>query len=160
MEPYKGEGCLPIHYDDEDEQLAVGNVKTGEQVNICNKYGWSTHNCLCPGSKTGLVLYPTDLQYKNIVLLVCAKCYNYDASKGTTQHEQLEKWYYDIYGTTKSFRFTTGFSLKADGSLGFNSSSKNSTGSSYHTTDRTMEKFEQDAVTKVVKSKLDSYDAR
>ncbi|CAF1426713.1 unnamed protein product, partial [Rotaria sordida] len=91
-------------------------------------YGWSEHNCSCKGRKTGLVLYPYDIEYKNIVLLVCENCYGYQEKKDGTQHEQLEQWYYNIYGKSKQYRLASGFSMKDDGSLGFNSVSKNGRG--------------------------------
>lgn len=92
-----------------------------------------------------------------MVLLICESCYGYN-SAGSTQHNQLQKWYYDIYTTSKQYRLASGFSLKVDGSLGFNSYSQNAAGP-YTDNSNTMNDFEKDIVRKVVEGQLDSYTA-
>jgi hypothetical protein len=140
---------------DPDGRLYVVNLQ-GEKFRVSSRYGWSTHNCSCKGRKTGLVLYPIDIDKKNVVLLVCEECYGYRRDRNKTQHDQLLEWYYNIYGESKQYRFVSGFSLKDDGSLGFNSVSMNTTGP-YATRDRHMNPLEQSAVKAVVEGKLDSY---
>ncbi|CAF3172511.1 unnamed protein product, partial [Rotaria sp. Silwood2] len=137
-----------------DGSLRAKN-KNGQQHLVSNTYGWSSHNCSCQRRKTGLVLYPIHTSYKNIVLLVCENCYGY-TQNGGTQHEQLHQWYYRIYGDSKQFRFVSGFSLKDDGSLGFNSYSQNAVGP-YSDGTREMGSMEEAAVTAVVRGKLDRY---
>ncbi|UJR17245.1 hypothetical protein I4U23_004140 [Adineta vaga] len=156
------------HFEEEDPLYMVrinrennGNLtvthRNGTRYPISNRYGWSSHNCKCPGRKTGLVLYPFDTDYKNIVLLVCENCYDYQRNGGT-QHDQLLRWYYRIYGDSKRFRCVSGFSQKVDGSLGFNSYSQNTTG--YYTDNiNTMSQLEQEIVRKVVHEQLHSYEA-
>jgi hypothetical protein len=92
------------------------------------------------------------------VLLVCEKCYSYRQERGT-QHEQLLKWYYDIYGDSKQFRCVSGFSLKDDGSLGYRSLSQNARGP-YTDETREMGSLEQRAVKEVVKGKLKTYELK
>lgn len=121
---YRGEGSLKVDKDPVNHRLFVVGADNDDQVILSKRFGWSTHNCSCSGSKTGLVFYPKNPQHKNIVLLVCEKCYNFKSGDGT-QHQQLAKWYFNIYGTGKSFHFTSGFSMKSDESLGYNSASQN-----------------------------------
>ncbi|CAF3094524.1 unnamed protein product [Rotaria sp. Silwood2] len=135
-----------------DGSMAVIDA-SGREYPISRIYGWSSHNCSCRGRKTGLVLYPSDISYKNIVLLVCENCYGYTSNDGT-QHEQLLRWYYRIYGDSKQYRCVSGFSLKDDGSLGFNSYSQNATGP-YSDGTRQMGSIEQAAVQAVINGKLD-----
>ena len=130
--------------------------QNGIRYPISRRYGWSSHNCNCPGRKTGLVLYPFDTKYKNTVLLVCENCYGYRVN-GDTQHNQLLQWYYNIYGKSKQFRCVSGFSQRADGTLGFNSYSQNTTGF-YTDNINTMGDIEQRIVRKVVKEPLYSYE--
>jgi hypothetical protein len=125
---------------------------------ISKRYGWSVHNCSCRGQKTGLVFYPIGTKHKNVVLLVCEKCYSHRQERGT-QHEQLLKWYYDIYGDSKQFRCVSGFSLKDDGSLGYRSLSQNARGP-YTDETREMGSLEQRAVKEVVKGKLKTYELK
>ena len=149
---------LNLLFNNQDE-FGVGHRQTGELIRLSVRYGWSSHSCACQNiSKTGLVLYPSNTDYKNIVLLVCEKCYGYNKSNGLTQHKQLADWYYGIYGDKKSYSFTSGFSIKADGQLGFNSTTFNAMSRCpYHTDNRTMGKLEQDVIQQVVLDKLDSY---
>ncbi|CAF1505949.1 unnamed protein product [Adineta steineri] len=142
-----------------ENQLVAGDDSVEEKILVSACYGWSTHNCPCENtSKTGLILYPSDTQYKNIVLLVCELCYKYKGPAHGTQHQQLADWYFSIYGDRKSFKFTSGFSAKIDGQLGFNSKTFNKSSSCpYHTEKKTMGPLEQEAVQNVVKGKLDSY---
>jgi hypothetical protein len=155
---YDGEGFLNLKFDGQDK-LVAQDPYSDQNIPVTSRFGWSTHSCSCTDSKTGLVLYPKDVQFKNIVLLVCEKCYGYTRQK--TQHEELADWYYGIYGDSKSFSFTSGFSQKKNGELGFNSSSMNCCSSSrYHTIDRQMGELEQKAVRQVVHGQLNSYEIR
>ncbi len=101
-----------------------------------------------------------NLNHKNIVRLVCENCYGYRKSQGT-QHQQLADWYFGIYDDTKSFIFTSGFYIKEDGQLGFNSNTFNASSSCpYRTTNRKMGQLEEDIVRQVVQGKLDSYSVK
>lgn len=104
----------------------------------------------------GIVYYPKDIRHKNVVLLVCGQCYGYK-SNGGTQHAQLDKWYYGIYGNAKQFVLTSGFSQKSDGTLSFNSATFNNH-PQYGTGERRMEELEQRVITKVVAGKLNNYE--
>lgn len=127
----------------------------GQQHKVSNRFGWSVHNCQHGGPKTGLVLYPANSNYKNIVLLVCERHYGYQ--KGLdSQHEQLHKWYFSLYGESKQFPVVSGFALKADGTLGFNSLTFNAKGP-YTDHQKEMGVLEQNIVRVVVEGKLDSY---
>lgn len=139
-----------------DGGLSVKHNLGGEYP-ISNRYGWSSHSCSCRGSKTGIVLYPYDVDHKNIVLLVCQNCYGHKSNNGT-QHDQLRNWYLRIYDGSKQFRVISGFSQKDDGSLGFNSLTLNATGP-YSDGRREMSSLEQNIIRKVVDGKLDSYTA-
>lgn len=127
----------------------------GQKHIISNRYGWSTHNCQCSGEKTGLVLYPSNTAYKNIVLLLCESCYNYQPNAGL-RHQQLTQWYYDMYGTSKQFHLVSGFYVKADGSLEFNTWSQRGPGLYTDNTNQ-MNACEQDVIRRVINGKLDSY---
>ena len=138
----------------QDGTLTVIDTK-GQKHVISNRYGWSTHNCQCSGEKTGLVLYPSNTAYKNIVLLLCGSCYNYQPNAGL-RHEQLMQWYYDMYGTSKQFHLVSGFYVKADGSLEFNTWSQRGPGLYTDNTNQ-MNACEQDVIRRVINGKLDSY---
>lgn len=152
---YEGEGCINLMKNPKGK-LVVKNLTEEENIDVSSRFGCSTHNCRCRKSKTGLVLYPTDIAHKNVVLLVCERCYGYK-SGGKTQHQQLADWYFGIYGKSKSFSFVSGFSQKENGELGFNSSSMNCGKTQYHTRDRAMGELEQTIVRKVVRDKLESH---
>jgi hypothetical protein len=95
--------------------------------------------------------------YKNIVLLFCDSCFDYQPIAGA-RHEQLMQWYYDMYGALKDFRLTSGFYSKADGSLEFNSWSHNGLGL-YTNNINQMNLCEQDVLRKVINGQLNSYTA-
>lgn len=143
-----------------DEWNLYAKAKDGRITLLCNRYGWSEHNCNCKKSKTGLILYPIDRNYKNIVLLVCQDCYGYKSGQGT-QHEQLCKWYYGIYGDSKAFALVSGFAQKDDGSFGYNSSTYNEKimygDVDYGDGKRYMNELEQRIVQEVVTNKRHSY---
>jgi hypothetical protein len=139
-----------------DDVHAIRN-ENGCADQLSTRFGWSTHNCSCKCSKTGLVLYPSDTQYKNVVLLVCEGCYGYKSGLGQPpQHQQLLNWYYRIYGDSKEFSWVSGFSQKDDGSLGFNSRSCNLRGP-YATGNIACLTFEQSIIRTVVNGKLKNY---
>lgn len=140
-------------------QEGPGNVyairhEDGVRDEISSRFGWSNHNCSCNASKTGLVLYPTNTRYKNVVLLVCESCFGYQDGAGR-QHQQLLNWYYRIYGDTKQYQWVSGFSQKKDGSLGFNSRSCNLVGP-YATGNIACLDFEQGVIRRVVNGKLNN----
>lgn len=140
-------------------EFVVGRRSNGKTVQLSPRYSWSTHNCSCQNkSKTGIVLYPSNTVYENDVLLVCESCYSYK-SGNVTQHQQLANWYFGIYGNSKSFVFSSGFSMKANGELDFNVSSNAISSCPYHTENRVMGQLEQNVVRKVVDGKLYSYTA-
>ena len=126
----------------------------GQKHEVSNRFGWSVHNCQHSGPKTGIVLYPANSNYKNTVVLVCNSHYQ---SRGDTRHEQLHNWYYDLYGESKQFRLVSGFALRQDGNLGFNSGTYNQ-GGPYTNNQREMGAVEEEIVRKVVNGKLDSYE--
>lgn len=153
---HEGEGFLNLNLN-KQEKLVAQKPAGDENVAVSSRFGWSTHNCHCAKSKTGLIFYPTNIIHKNIVLLVCETCYGY-LSGVKTQHQQLADWYYGIYGESKSFSFVSGFSQKENGKLGFNSGSMNCGSTQYHTGDRTMGQLEQEVVRQVVRGQLNSYE--
>lgn len=128
----------------------------GQEHEVSNRFGWSVHNCQHSGTKTGIVLYPENSNYKNIVVLVCESHYGHRSGSGS-QHNQLHNWYYGLYGESKQFRLVSGFALRQDGNLGFNSWSKNS-GGPYTNNHNEMSDVEKEVVRKVVEGKLDSYE--
>jgi hypothetical protein len=124
---------------------------------ISNRYGWSSHNRRCNGPQTGLVLYPRDTMYKNIVLLLCDRFFYYQPRAGA-RHEQLMQWYYNRYGPSRQYRLASGFYSKADGSIDFNSWPQNGPGL-YTSNINQMNICEQDVLRKVINGQLDSYTA-
>ena len=144
-------------YENSDEELyAEPSSETSELIVLSKQYGWSSHNCSCNRSKTGLVLYPSNKQWKNIVLLCCEVCYDYQSNTGKTQHQQLHDWYYKLYGDSKDFVVISGFSQETDGTFKFNSGTFNLRGP-YSTRQRELELFEQNIIKIVVKEKCEKY---
>ena len=140
----------------QDGTLTVTDIK-GQKHVISNRYGWSSHNCRCSGPKTGLVLYPTETMHKNVVLLVCDSCFDYQPRAGT-RHEQLVQWHYNHYRAGKQYRLVSGFYSNANGSLEFNSRPQNRPGL-YTDNINQMNECEQDVLRKVINGQLDSYTA-
>lgn len=152
---------INVQVDKIDDQWDLyATSRDGTKKPLCNRYGWSEHNCSCNKSKTGLILYPSDVKYKNIVLLVCEDCYQYDSNKGT-QHKQLLDWYYEIYGDSKSFILFSGFAQLEDETFKYNSSTYNETlkygNLEYGDGKRIMNELEQKIVQEVVTNKHYSY---
>jgi hypothetical protein len=145
-----------IGSDGQHGTLTVTDTR-GQKHVISNRYSWSSHNCRCSGPKTGLVLYPRDIMYKNIVLLLCDSCFDYQSRVGT-RHEQLMQWYYDMYGPSKQYRLASGFYSKADGSLEFNSWPQNGPGL-YTNNINQMNVCEEDVLRRVINGQLESYTA-
>jgi hypothetical protein len=141
---------VPFFIDESGHVSAKTN--DGRTQQFSSVYGLSEHSCWCNRSKTGLVLYPSNINYKNIVLLVCENCYGYQSGRGT-QHQQLIDWYYGIYGDSKQFEWISGFCQKRDGSLGFNSKSCNLAGP-YSSGQHTCLEFEQSIIELVVRARL------
>ncbi len=144
----------------EDHWNLYAISKNGEKRVLSNRYGWSEHNCSCKNSKTGLILYPTNTQFKNIVLLVCQNCYGFQDGNGT-QHEQLCKWYYKIYGDSKTFALLSGFAQLENGTFKYNSSTYNEKlmygNLEYGDGKRLMNELEQKIVQEVVTNKQRTY---
>jgi hypothetical protein len=130
-------------------------TKDGKQRFLSSRYGCSTHNCSCNKSKTGVILYPCDTRYKNIVLLMCENDFGFQKGKGT-QHQQLFNWYNAKYGTSKSFELVSGFAEAENGDLKYNSWTFNNH-EKYGTGERQMEGFEQKILKHVVKYKFNNY---
>lgn len=140
-----------------DSELSVcATSKDGKRRLLSTRYGCSLHNCACNKSKTGVIFYPFDTRYKNIVLLMCEDCSKSPDVTGQTQHERLYDWYFRKYGTKKSFEFASGFAQEVNGFLKYNSSTLN-LHKTYGTGERSMNDFEQKILRHVVMHKLDNY---
>ena len=126
-----------------------------QQHLVSLRYGWSSHNCLCSNLQTGLVLYPTNTRFKNVVLLLCDHCYVYYPGAGS-RHEQLMQWYYNMYGSTKQFSLVSGFYVRPDGTFQFNAWQQNIPGL-YTDAVNDMDVCEQDVIRQVVQGQTDSY---
>jgi len=142
IEPY-----LTLHH---NENLSIQQ----QTLSLSKFFGCSIHNCLCKRSKTGLVLYPKDIQIKNIILLVCEQCYNYKLDDNTS-HTQLEKWYFNIYKDSKSFHCKSRFVQNEDGSLDFYSAILNNI-DSFNIEERELENWEKEKIQQVIQKKLDN----
>ena len=94
---HRTEPYLNLHRNDNENHQQI--------LTLSNQYDCSIHNCSCKKSKIGLILYPKDIQMKNVILLVCEQCFNYKFENDTS-HIQLEKWYFNIYKDSKSFNFS------------------------------------------------------
>jgi hypothetical protein len=94
------------------------------------------------------------------VLLVCQDCYGFQGGNGT-QHEQLCKWYYKIYGDSKSFALLSGFAQLENGTFRYNSSTYNEKlmygNLEYGDGKRVMNELEQKIVQEVVTNKHRTY---
>lgn len=130
----------------------------GQQHNVANRYGWSLHNFPCRGLRTGLVLYPSDIRYKNTVLLLCDYGFYYHPRGAGNRHEQLMRWYYSIYRSTKQFSLVSGFSVQPDGTFQFNSWQQKSPGL-YTDNVNNMDGCEQEVIRQVVNGQIENYDA-
>ena len=113
-----------------------------------NQFSYSIHNCSCNRSKDGLVLYPKDIQMKNVILLVCNQCYNYQLDDGSS-HIQLEKWYFNIYKDPKSFHFKTRFLQNEDKTFYFYEALSNSN-ELFHIKERDLDNSEKEAIEKII----------
>ncbi|CAF2634126.1 unnamed protein product [Rotaria sp. Silwood2] len=141
-EPYLSLNC-------NDNQNVSNNKQTST---LSNLFSCSIHNCSCKRPKIGLVLYPKDIQIKNVILLVCDQCYHYTL-ENDTQHTQLEKWYFNIYKDSKSFQFKSRFSLNEDDSFHFYNPISN-TNDLFNINERELENWEKEAVQQTVRKKL------
>jgi hypothetical protein len=124
-------------------------------LTLSKLFDCSIHNCLCKRSKTGLVLYPQDIQIKNVILLLCEQCYNYKLENNISQHTQLEKWYFNIYKDSKSFHYKSRFLQNEDGSLYFYSAILN-TSDSFNKEERELENWEKETIQQIIQKKLDN----
>jgi hypothetical protein len=113
-----------------------------------NQFNYSIHNCSCNRLKAGLILYPKDNQMKNVILLVCNQCYNYELEDGSS-HIQLEKWYFNIYKDSKSFHFKSRFIQNEDKTFYFYEALKNSD-ELFHIKERDLDHSEKEAIEKII----------
>lgn len=121
-------------------------------LSLSKQFDCSIHNCLCERSKTGLILYPKDIHMKNVILLVCEQCYNYQLGNDTS-HVQLEKWYFNIYKDSKSFHSKAKFLQNEDNSFYFYNTILN-TNEPFNIKERILDKWEQETIQRIVKKKL------
>jgi hypothetical protein len=150
---HRREPCLNLHHNDH-ENLSI-HQQINKQVSILSKqFDCSIHNCLCKRSKTGLILYPKDIQMKNVILLVCEQCYNYKL-ENDTPHAQLEKWYFNIYKDSKSFHYKSRFLQNEDKSFYFYNAALN-TNESFNINERELDNWEKEAIQSIIKRKLDN----
>lgn len=139
---------------DGDTMLIVTDTR-GQNHGISPRYGWSIHSRACEGHKTGLVLYPTNVTFKNVVLLLCDSGFGYQFN-GETRHQQLIRWYYTMYAHAKQYQLLTGFDVKSDGSIQFNTWKQS--GYSFFTDNfNQMNVCEQDVIRKVIEGQRKSY---
>ena len=116
-----------------------------------NQFDYSIHNCRCQRARIGLIFYPNDEQMKNIILLVCTQCYNYQLENGSA-HSQLENWYFNIYRDSTSFHCKSRFMQNEDRSFCFYSASSN-TNELFNITERELDDWEKDIIQKMVQKK-------
>ena len=88
-------------------------------LSISSQFTCSIHNCRCERAKVGLILYPKDIQLKNLILLLCHQCCHYRNDIGLSAHQQLEQWYFRIYRDAESFRFKSRFIQNEDQSIAY-----------------------------------------
>ena len=137
------------------ETTNVVNDTREVEPTISNRYGMSTESCRHGGEKTGLLLYPTDPQHKNVALVVCDKHYNYHRYAGT-KHDQLLRWYYNIYKDSKQFQAIAKFFLRADGTLRFDEIPEGE--NLYYTNHiHKMDVSERDILQRVIDGRIHSY---
>jgi len=139
IEPY-----LNLH-DNNNENLSI----------LSSQFDCSIHNCLCKRSKIGLILYPNDIQMKNVILLVCEQCYNYKLENDISPHEQLEKWYFNIYKDSKSFHFKSRFLQNQDNSFYFYNAILNPN-QPFNIKEHDLDNWEKEAIQKIIQKKLDN----
>jgi hypothetical protein len=115
------------------------------------QFNYSIHNCLCKRLKIGLILYPKDIQMKNVILLVCNQCYNYQIDNGSS-HIQLEKWYFNIYKDSKSFQFKSRFLQNEDKTFYFYDALENSN-ELFHIKERDLDNWEKETIETIIQRK-------
>lgn len=146
---HRTEPYLNLHHNDNE------NLSIHKQILILSKqFDCSIHNCLCKRSKTGLILYPKDIQMKNIILLVCEQCYNYKL-ENDTPHAQLEKWYFNIYKDSKSFHFKSRFLQNEDNSFYFYNAILNSN-ELFNINEHDLDNLEKETIQKIIQKKFDN----
>lgn len=147
---HRTEPYLNLHHNDNE------NLSIHKQITTLSKqFDCSIHNCLCKRSKTGLILYPKDIQMKNIILLVCEQCYNYKLDNDISPHAQLEKWYFNIYKDSKSFHFKSRFLQNEDNSFCFYNAILNSN-ELFNINEHDLDNLEKEAIQKIIQKKLDN----
>ncbi|CAF1553184.1 unnamed protein product [Rotaria magnacalcarata] len=142
IEPYFNLTCT------NNENLPINKITS----TLSSQFSCSIHNCLCKRLKFGLVLYPKDIQIKNVILLVCDQCCNYKL-ENTIQHDQLEKWYFNIYKDSKSFQFKARFFQNEDGSLCFCNPTLN-TNDLFNIEERELENWEKETIQQTIRKKM------
>lgn len=142
--------------------LQVSMYRIEPHVNVCqsidqqmsirsNEFDCSIHNCRCQSTRIGLIFYPEDDQMKNIILLVCTQCYNYQLDHGSA-HTQLEKWYFNIYKDSTSFHFKSRFLQNEDRSFCFYDALSN-TNDLFNIRERELDEWEKEIIQKLVQKK-------
>jgi hypothetical protein len=145
---HRTETYLNVNRND-NENLSIHQ----ETSTLSNQFDCSIHNCLCKRSKIGLILYPKDIQMKNIILLVCEQCYDYKFENDTL-HDQLEKWYFNIYKDSKSFHFKSRFLQNEDNSFYFYNALTN-INQLFNIKEHQLENWEKETIQRIVQKKLD-----
>lgn len=148
---YQTKGYLNSHHNNNDSQPTHQHVTRQSASTHPNCFSSSIHNCSCQRAKVGLVLYPKDVQMKNVLLLVCDQCYNYQLANGT-QHSELETWYFNIYKDSKSFQFKSKFFQNEDGTFSFCNVSSN-INEPFNIKERELENWEKDTIQQMVQKK-------
>jgi len=145
---HRTEPYLNVNRNDNENLLINQQTSTPS-----NQFDCSIHNCLCKRSKIGLILYPKDIQMKNIILLVCEQCYDYKF-ENDTPHDQLEKWYFNIYKDSKSFHLKSRFLQNEDNSFYFYNALTN-INQSFNIKEHQLENWEKETIQRIVQRKLD-----
>jgi len=144
---YRTEPYLNLHHNEHEKQSSIDQL----MLTHSNQFDCSIHNCLCKRSKIGLILYPKDIQMKNVILLVCEQCYNYQSENGSS-HVELEKWYFNIYKDSKSFHFKSRFLQNEDNSFCFYNA-LSTTNELFYIKERDLDPWEKETIQKIVQRK-------
>jgi hypothetical protein len=107
----------------------VNNAFTSEEArSLISRYSrchMSCHTCSHGPNRvlTGITLYPTNPAHAIINVEACRECFG-DFTDGNTDHQACLEWYLNMY-PEKTYADVTGYYVREDGSLGFNSGSFN-----------------------------------
>ena len=89
---------------------------------------------------------------KNIIPLVCEQCYHYKCENGSA-HDELEKWYFNIYKDSISFGLKSKFIQNEDKTYQFDYNSVTNTKDLFELNERILDNYDKDIIQRTIEKK-------